>query len=64
MSATPARHPGRKVLELLAELRRRGTGLGLSMASQIVVNRHDGVLTFDSSPDPTTFHVSLPLTEP
>jgi signal transduction histidine kinase len=40
-----------------------GTGLGLSMSRQIVVDRHDGSLTVDSSPGLTTFHVSLPLTK-
>ena len=40
-----------------------GTGLGLSMSRQIVVDRHDGSLTVDSSPGVTTFHVSLPLTK-
>jgi signal transduction histidine kinase len=38
-----------------------GTGLGLSMSRQIVVDRHDGSLTVDSSPGRTSFHVSLPL---
>jgi nitrogen-specific signal transduction histidine kinase len=33
------------------------------MSHQIVVDRHDGSLTVDSSPGETTFHVSLPLTK-
>jgi signal transduction histidine kinase len=39
----------------------RGTGLGLATARRIVVERHDGSLTFDSEPGHTTFHVSLPI---
>ena len=38
----------------------QGTGLGLATARRIVVDRHDGTLTFDSSPGRTTFHVWLP----
>jgi signal transduction histidine kinase len=38
-----------------------GTGLGLATARRIVVDRHDGSLTFESEPGQTTFHVSLPL---
>jgi signal transduction histidine kinase len=38
-----------------------GTGLGLATARRIVVDRHDGSLTFDSEPGQTTFHVSLPI---
>ena len=41
-----------------------GTGLGLATARRIVVDRHDGSLTFDSEPGRTTFHVSLPFTQP
>jgi signal transduction histidine kinase len=39
-------------------------GLGLATARRIVVDRHDGSLTVDSQPGRTTFHVSLPLTQP
>jgi len=39
----------------------RGTGLGLATARQIVVDRHGGSLTVDSSPDGTTFHVWIPV---
>jgi signal transduction histidine kinase len=39
----------------------QGTGLGLATARRIVVDRHDGSLTFDSEPGRTTFHVSLPI---
>ena len=39
----------------------RGTGLGLATARRIVVDRHDGSLTFDSEPGRTIFHVSLPI---
>ena len=38
-----------------------GTGLGLATARRIVVDGHDGSLTFDSEPGHTTFHVSLPI---
>jgi signal transduction histidine kinase len=39
----------------------RGTGLGLDTARRIVEERHTGTLSFDTSPDGTTFHVWLPL---
>ena len=39
-----------------------GTGLGLSSARQIVVERHDGSLTVASAPGRTTFTVRLPMT--
>jgi signal transduction histidine kinase len=39
----------------------RGSGLGLATARRIVVDRHDGSLTFESEPGHTTFHVSLPI---
>jgi signal transduction histidine kinase len=39
----------------------RGNGLGLATARRIVVDRHDGALTFDSEPGCTTFHVALPI---
>ena len=38
-----------------------GSGLGLSTARRIVVERHRGSLTFVSRPGATTFRVSLPL---
>jgi signal transduction histidine kinase len=38
-----------------------GTGLGLATARRIVLDGHDGSLTFDSHPGHTSFHVSLPL---
>ena len=38
----------------------QGTGLGLSTARQIVVDRHGGSLTVDSEPGRTTFHVWIP----
>jgi signal transduction histidine kinase len=38
-----------------------GTGLGLATARRIVVERHDGSLTFRSEPGRTTFRVSLPF---
>ena len=41
-----------------------GTGLGLATAQRIVVDHHDGSITFDSEPGRTTFHVSLPFTQP
>jgi signal transduction histidine kinase len=39
----------------------QGTGLGLATARRIVVDRHDGMLTFDSRPGETVFHVRLPI---
>jgi signal transduction histidine kinase len=42
----------------------QGTGLGLATARRIVVDRHDGTLTFDSRPGKTVFHVRLPLAQP
>jgi signal transduction histidine kinase len=39
----------------------QGTGLGLATARGIVVERHDGSLSFDSEPGRTTFRVRLPL---
>jgi signal transduction histidine kinase len=40
----------------------QGTGLGLATARRIVVDRHDGSLTFESQPGRTTFKVRLPFT--
>jgi signal transduction histidine kinase len=40
-----------------------GTGLGLSTARQIVVERHDGSIVVESEPGATTFRVRLPLTQ-
>jgi signal transduction histidine kinase len=39
----------------------RGTGLGLDTARRIVVERHGGSLTFDTSEEGTTFHIWVPL---
>ena len=39
----------------------KGTGLGLDISRRIVVDRHHGEITFDSSPDGTVAHVRLPL---
>ncbi|MBV9941162.1 MAG: HAMP domain-containing histidine kinase, partial [Solirubrobacterales bacterium] len=39
----------------------QGTGLGLDTARRIVVERHGGSMTFDSSERGTTFRVWLPL---
>jgi signal transduction histidine kinase len=38
-----------------------GTGLGLDTARRIVIERHGGSMTFDSSEEGTTFHVWLRL---
>jgi signal transduction histidine kinase len=38
-----------------------GTGLGLATARRIVVDRHEGSLTFDSEPGRTVFRVALPI---
>jgi signal transduction histidine kinase len=40
-----------------------GTGLGLATARRIVVDRHDGTLTFDTRPGETVFHVRLPAAQ-
>jgi signal transduction histidine kinase len=40
-----------------------GTGLGLTTARRIVVERHDGSLVVESQPGNTTFRVRLPLTQ-
>jgi signal transduction histidine kinase len=43
----------------------RGTGQGLAITRAIVVDRHGGTLTFDSTPGAgTTFTVNLPRPEP
>jgi signal transduction histidine kinase len=40
----------------------RGTGQGLAIARQMVVDRHGGTITFDTQPGHgTTFHVRLPV---
>jgi PAS domain S-box-containing protein len=40
----------------------RGTGQGLAIARQIVVERHGGTITFETQPGRgTTFHVLLPI---
>jgi signal transduction histidine kinase len=39
----------------------QGTGLGLAKARSIVVDRHDGSLSFESEPGRTVFRVWLPL---
>jgi signal transduction histidine kinase len=41
----------------------QGTGLGLATARRIVVDRHAGSLSLDSTPGRTTFSVRLPLTQ-
>jgi signal transduction histidine kinase len=40
----------------------QGTGLGLATARRIVVDRHEGSITFESHPRCTTFRVQLPFT--
>ena len=40
-----------------------GTGLGLSTARQIVVDRHDGSIAVESEPGHTIFRVRLPITQ-
>ena len=43
----------------------QGTGLGLSISYQIVVERHNGQLTCQSSPEQgTTFTIELPIVQP
>ena len=40
-----------------------GTGLGLSTARQIVVDRHDGSIAVESAPGNTVFRIRLPITQ-
>ena len=40
----------------------KGTGLGLDISRRIVVERHHGEITIDSSPDDTVLRVRLPQT--
>ncbi|WP_320668718.1 sensor histidine kinase [Patulibacter defluvii] len=42
----------------------QGTGLGLTTARSIVVDRHHGSLTVDSEPGRTVFHVWIPFESP
>ncbi len=42
----------------------RGTGLGLATARRIVVERHDGSLSFESRPGRTVFSVRIPFAQP
>ena len=44
----------------------KGTGLGLDICRRLIVDRHHGQITIDSSPDGTVLSVRLPLvlTEP
>ena len=43
----------------------RGTGQGLAIARQIVVERHGGSIDFETRAGRgTTFHVRLPVAEP
>lgn len=39
----------------------KGTGLGLDISRRIVVDRHGGEISFDSTPGQTTVHVRLPI---
>jgi signal transduction histidine kinase len=41
-----------------------GTGLGLDISWRIVVNKHHGDLSLESSPGDTRFRVRLPATSP
>jgi signal transduction histidine kinase len=41
-----------------------GTGLGLNISHNIVVQEHKGRITVDSTPGRTTFQVFLPITTP
>jgi len=42
----------------------QGTGLGLNISHNIVVQEHKGRITVDSTPGRTTFQVFLPITTP
>ena len=41
-----------------------GTGLGLNISHNIVVQEHKGRITVHSAPGRTTFQVLLPITTP
>jgi signal transduction histidine kinase len=41
----------------------QGTGLGLDVSYRVIVNRHHGDITVESTPGDTRFRVSLPLQE-
>lgn len=38
-----------------------GTGLGLNISHNIIVQKHGGSITVDSQPDSTCFQIKLPL---
>ncbi|MEM9218798.1 MAG: response regulator [Cyanobacteria bacterium P01_F01_bin.150] len=43
----------------------KGTGLGLSISYQIIVDKHQGYLSCESTPDKgTTFRIELPIQQP
>ena len=42
----------------------KGTGLGLNISHNIVVQEHKGRITVHSTPGRTTFQVLLPITTP
>jgi signal transduction histidine kinase len=42
----------------------KGTGQGLTLSRDVIVNKHGGSLTFRSSPAGTTFTIRLPLVAP
>jgi two-component system sensor histidine kinase HydH len=48
-----------RIYEPFFTTKERGTGLGLSIVHGMVA-AHSGTVTFDSSPQGTRFHVSLP----
>jgi signal transduction histidine kinase len=54
---------GRRIFEPFFTTKAQGvgTGLGLHIAHNIIVNRHHGRLDFESSPAGTTFRIVLPL---
>ncbi len=42
----------------------KGTGQGLTLSRDVIVNKHGGTLTFKSSTEGTTFTIRLPLVAP
>ncbi|MEO0605635.1 MAG: HAMP domain-containing sensor histidine kinase, partial [Myxococcota bacterium] len=42
----------------------RGTGQGLAISHAVIVERHHGTLSFDTSSEGTTFTVRLPVRGP
>jgi CheY-like chemotaxis protein len=51
-----------KIFDPYFTTKQKGSGIGLTVAYSIV-NKHNGYISAESSPDGTTFHLYLPATE-